>query len=1365
MLKSSKPTSNVVIPKTQLGSNLSAVPLKPVLNANLALGVEKLSISPVVIGKITDKKKPPQTLKVPIAADVKPDLIDRASSALMDSSGFDFSSSNKNTKTYDVGSGISETEPDIVLMSEFVPIYDESSKNNKGRSVEVKETAKNINAKTAVSVVSQDEGIKDQISTNKERLDSFVEQEDFFMTKLTDALDRAVSSLDVSSFTLPKTSYEAAVTSFKEVLYAGGYSESDVASFSPTKVWQQTLVEAKRSVMTHTPGLIAQNFVRKDEEKNEDPYVLSDVIDPPASLIRLWLNPYHGNLPTLSNLTSKNLIQDNVTSLLKVSLSQYINMSSANVPEKTQVLLNSPNKTENVTKLSFIGGGLIETVLSKVALMKYETSGRDVSVIANILSKEAAYSSFLTNKENSKTLSSKFGFTPSTTNDNFSVWDSVIGKFPEVVTNVVQSPSGNGNSLVSLSQEIVQMPGSTDVYNVMTFEKDRVGNTNVTPGTYYYLDSSLQTVDGKSFDSTRLKKLSSRVKSGIGTCNTIYSILGYDSVLKTKKKVLDTFELETIVDKTDVVTKAVLKCLKVSDPLQIVSSIESFISEYVPKLLSKDESLNIRLASIVCKCAVSPGVLYEKVSETLKVLLFMWLLNIVMKQVDGVQNDTTIAEIKSQITACLDSARVDLDTAEITKASDEGRTFPLDVGDTAVYVSSTQDDIEEVEKTMRTQQALSNYKSASGVGNRMFEQGVDESKGLWRCLVDLLKSVYVDETLFVSGFTTYSHVSKLVFLFNYFDLLLKVISTQTPESLQCSYVTQFEYVSDYNLSVGGYSAGDPKNQKQITVTIQESGLYLSPTTNEQIEEYYDKSQLLNASLTLQPAKSIVKKLIDAISFLKTEEEATSEKIAIFYKFLMILSINLSEYSSFMDKNFESYLTMLKSMFDSDVDLSDKQKNALINSSLSEEQLKMSRYVLSELSDRLKSESSKLSSLPMFVDFPNGFEDYMNVNDVEHVSFQMLSPYFTSKEFLAAKGHNKKIIQIGIPPTLNRTLRSTFGYSSDRRLAMLQSIVRVKVYKIDKLHPDVVFLPKSYLFEMNRFPTRVLDNWDFDAFFNEETNILTIPTKVVVPGLGVNLNKNFTEAFSTDLYGDTLTQEEEFEIYMNHAVSFLAEEYVKWFTDCKFEEARYHIYSALKKDDDVVDFQYSKCIQSAASKKSATNYGNVIASFRDPVSGNSYSVPISKPSSKYSFTTTSKIGVNDKFASQTITYAIDKFAIKPIALELTDTLRMFFKNETFLLDPEKYMRRVLYPKKFDRVFSMIIDPDDFFVDESMTSSKTLEALRKVGVLTGGPSDRVSKAALLSMSQPYKHRDTTTDDVIYEEYFATVEPYDYVQEYGS
>jgi len=66
---------------------------------------------------------------------------------------------------------------------------------------------------------------------------------------------------------------------------------------------------------------------------------------------------------------------------------------------------------------------------------------------------------------------------------------------------------------------------------------------------------------------------------------------------------------------------------------------------------------------------------------------------------------------------------------------------------------------------------------------------------------------------------------------------------------------------------------------------------------------------------------------------------------------------------------------------------------------------------------------------------------------------------------------------------------------------------------------------------------------------------------------------------------------------------------------------------------------------------------------------------------------------------------------------------------------------------------------------MTSSKTLEALRKVGVLTGGPSDRVSKAALLSMSQPYKHRDTTTDDVIYEEYFATVEPYDYVQEYGS
>jgi hypothetical protein len=93
----------------------------------------------------------------------------------------------------------------------------------------------------------------------------------------------------------------------------------------------------------------------------------------------------------------------------------------------------------------------------------------------------------------------------------------------------------------------------------------------------------------------------------------------------------------------------------------------------------------------------------------------------------------------------------------------------------------------------------------------------------------------------------------------------------------------------------------------------------------------------------------------------------------------------------------------------------------------------------------------------------------------------------------------------------------------------------------------------------------------------------------------------------------------------------------------------------------------------------------------------------------------------------------------------------------LSDTSIYKRRISYPKKFDRVFNIIVDPDDFIVDESMSTKATLDALVNLGVLVGG--SRGDKKI------PYRHRDKLPDDITLDEYFVTVEPYDYVQEYGE
>jgi hypothetical protein len=105
--------------------------------------------------------------------------------------------------------------------------------------------------------------------------------------------------------------------------------------------------------------------------------------------------------------------------------------------------------------------------------------------------------------------------------------------------------------------------------------------------------------------------------------------------------------------------------------------------------------------------------------------------------------------------------------------------------------------------------------------------------------------------------------------------------------------------------------------------------------------------------------------------------------------------------------------------------------------------------------------------------------------------------------------------------------------------------------------------------------------------------------------------------------------------------------------------------------------------------------------------------------------------------------------------MNDTMRSFFMNETFLSDVNIYKKRISYPKKFDRVFNMIIDPDDFIIDESMSTKETLDYLVSLGILTGG--------SLGDIKIPYRHRDTSPDDITLDEYFVTIEPYDYVQEY--
>jgi len=402
--------------------------------------------------------------------------------------------------------------------------------------------------------------------------------------------------------------------------------------------------------------------------------------------------------------------------------------------------------------------------------------------------------------------------------------------------------------------------------------------------------------------------------------------------------------------------------------------------------------------------------------------------------------------------------------------------------------------------------------------------------------------------------------------------------------------------------------------------------------------------------------------------------------------------------------------------------------------------------MSELKDSLEESSgdleSKLKSMPEFSTFPQGFSKFLPVNDTEIISQAMLSPFFKSSQFLNDKGNNVRIMSIGIPPKLNRSLRTTLRTDSDNSKAIKQGIIRIKVYKIDRLRPAIVYLPQIYLFEMNRFPTRIISNWKLDSFRGISTNTSDIPSKLMLSDGNILLHRDFSEAFPDQLYKSVLNYLEKRQIYKNHSVSFLLEEYLRWFTDCRFDETRYDKFSKLDSNLANIEDQYQRFIDVVKNNSNTSTGANVHASFLDNGSGQTYNLPVDTLPTYY-------------FSSETNQY--QAVSQKQFVIPMSDTLKSYFEYETFISNPDIYKRRISYFKKFDRVFNLLLDPDDFIVDNSMTDHNVISQLLKDGTILIVNNRESNSTAT------YRHRDTTPDEAAMDEYFVTIEPYDYVQEY--
>jgi len=316
--------------------------------------------------------------------------------------------------------------------------------------------------------------------------------------------------------------------------------------------------------------------------------------------------------------------------------------------------------------------------------------------------------------------------------------------------------------------------------------------------------------------------------------------------------------------------------------------------------------------------------------------------------------------------------------------------------------------------------------------------------------------------------------------------------------------------------------------------------------------------------------------------------------------------------------------------------------------MQQKQLSLISSKLFDIKTRTESgyESPVKHVVPYFLsakDNPN-FENLLPLEDVDLCTWRLFLDNFLKRDaYREQQGFNKKILSVGLPQGLYRKISvndDSLNFANVRN-----DIVNLYVYKINMLVPNIVYKPKQFLFDLRVFPTKVLANYaNAEDILNKkkEINFEEIPFLIADSNYSsYRLAANKTELFD-ERYNIINVFDKEV-LYNCHVESLMLEAYIKYLSGVKIDEHRYVRYDVLRQ---YIDSTYSQFL---------IKTGN--ANF------------------------------NSQVEQQKLT---------------RKSVNNFFINDTLLVeDLNEFKKTLITPRKFDRVFHVCVDPDEFEVDVEKT----------------------------------------------------------------
>ena len=407
--------------------------------------------------------------------------------------------------------------------------------------------------------------------------------------------------------------------------------------------------------------------------------------------------------------------------------------------------------------------------------------------------------------------------------------------------------------------------------------------------------------------------------------------------------------------------------------------------------------------------------------------------------------------------------------------------------------------------------------------------------------------------------------------------------------------------------------------------------------------------------------------------------------------------------------------------------------------------------------------------------------FLDEEDASPGARAILTAALATSELTATKGANKRIVAVGVPNGLAGRLRRKIDLTTNATAAFnvrQSDIVRIMVNMVNIQMPDIVFFPRAYYFELSRFTVKntalygsVTPGCTFDDV------VVAVPTRDYGSTLGTRIvsadpsdfpaaRGNGKKISAPSAFGDPehafLPSALRAEILRNHVTSHILESYVRVLTGTSFSEHHFNLADPeplLSSDvlTNAINGRVAYVSDSFTTRviKPRSSRAGLFSHLRTPRANG-------LTASQLSLSHPTSTDVDGPLR-------LNVQGMEPDAQEIISsdarTISNLSRQLTTAADPLAVSRKLLLPKQFDRIFLLLVDPDDFEIDEAATAmtsqgQQALVALKANGDVAAVP---LSGAELLARAKSssterlkLRPRDHGNSDMAFEKYIVTIEP---------